>query len=173
LPWGQLVNQRVQGFHSPAASGLLSLLVQRKVTKETHPRRRGLQASGNCSCVALPPASMPSPAFRLREGTPGFAGCTSVYIQRTGAHRVRPPADFSYAPSPCLRGPRLGGILPQKQGQELKPSAPTRRGSAGMHGFEDQRHRSRCRASQPVPEIARRGAAMDRRACEAVHGRTV
>ncbi len=45
------------------------------------------------------------PAFRLREGTTGFAGCTSMYIRRTGAHRVRPAAHFSSAPSPRLRGP--------------------------------------------------------------------
>jgi len=55
----------------------------------TGPLWCGLWASGNCSCVVLPPASMPSPAFRLREGATEFVERTSVYVQRTGAHPAR------------------------------------------------------------------------------------
>ncbi len=40
-------------------------------------------------------------------------------MQRTRAHPARAPAGFSSAASPRHRGPRLGGILPQKQKQQL------------------------------------------------------
>ncbi len=38
------------------------------------------------------------PAFRLGEGAAGFVECTSVYMQRTGAHRARQPAAFPSRP---------------------------------------------------------------------------
>ena len=94
------------GFRSPfGRASYLSLLMQTKVTqRKPHPAARS-PGSGNCSCVALPPASMPSPALRVREGATGFAECTSVCMQRTGAHRARQPAAFPTPPSPHRRGP--------------------------------------------------------------------
>ena len=133
----------------------------KKVTKETHPRRRGLRASGNCSCVALPPASLPSPALRVRERRPGSADRPSMACSGIGAIPRADPADLIVHRSPHHRGPRWGGILPRKQRQQL--AGTMRRGersfrrSAGMHGFMDP-------APFAVPSIAgggdkaRRGA---------------
>ena len=66
------------------------LLVQRKVTERKHTPSSAL--SGH-------------PALRVREGAAGFVERTSLCAQRTGAHRARPPSDFSSAPSPRHRGP--------------------------------------------------------------------
>jgi hypothetical protein len=73
-----------------------------------------------------------------------FADRTSLCAQRTGAHRARHPSGFfPCARSPRHRGPHLGGILPQKQGQELafdqRRCERSLLRSAGMHGFVDQR----------------------------------
>jgi hypothetical protein len=53
------------------------------------------------------PSSAPSghPALQVREGATGFAECTSMCMQRTGAHPAHHPSDFSSAPSPRHRGP--------------------------------------------------------------------
>ena len=133
-----------QSFHSPCGrAGHFLLCGQEKVTKEK----------------ATPDGALfGHPALRVRDRTAGFAGCTSVCIQRTGAHPARHPAGCSFVRSPRLRGGRFGGILPQKQKQEQPLSHPPVRGSAGMHGVMDQRRRSRCRASQVTAENARRGA---------------
>jgi hypothetical protein len=64
-------------------------LCKEKSPKETHP---GGALSGH-------------PALRVREGATGFAECTSMCMQRTGAHHARPPSDSSFAPSPRHRGP--------------------------------------------------------------------
>ena len=91
-------------------------------------------------------------------------------IQRTGAHPARHPSGFSSARSPRHRGPRLGGILPQKQllaalapGQSFYVRERSQRRSAGMHGFVDKtgsvrgaEHR-RVRRKKPVG--ARAGSA--------------
>ena len=120
---------KVQGFHSPCgrASHFLCLCKESNQRKHT-------------------PGGTPSghPALQVREGAPGFVERTSVCAQRTGAHRARHPSGFSSAPSPRHRGPRLGGILPQKQQQPLAlvalatgfwRSKRLYRRSAGMHGF--------------------------------------
>jgi hypothetical protein len=114
----------VHSFHSACGrAGSFSLCGQREVTKRK----------------ATPGGAVSRhPAFRLREGAPGFAGCTSFNIPPTAAQRARPPSDGSCAPSPRHRGPRLGGILPQKpeqRGAKIFSSSP--RSSAGMHGFVD------------------------------------
>ena len=90
------------------------------------------RTSGNCSCVALPRASMPS--------------------------RVRPPADFSYASSPRLRGPRFGRH-PAAEAKSRSEHSSRQCRDTRIHG---SRRRSRCRASQPSrekPAGSRRGIA--------------
>jgi hypothetical protein len=133
-----------QGFHSPSASGLLSLLVQRKVTKETHPRRRGLQAS----CL------------------PTSRGCSGVRWMYVHVHSAN--GRTSCAPSCGLflrtlaapQGARLGGIMPQKPAAILRRRNRLRRGSTGMYGFVDSgavrvaEHRSHCRTSPQAPRPA-------------------
>jgi len=56
-------------------------------------------------CVALPPASMPSPALQVRERVPGVAERTSLCAQHPRAHRARAPSGFSSTRSPRHRGP--------------------------------------------------------------------
>ena len=99
---------------------------------------------------------MPSPALRLRERRPGSADRPSLACSGIGAIHRADPAGLVVRHSPRHRGPRLGGILPQKQQHEqLLTHLVCRRQrsscrSAGMHGFVDQRavrgaeHRRRC-----------------------------
>ena len=81
------------------ASGLLSLLVQRKVTKETHPRRRGLRAS--CPATAR-----------------GRSGVRWMYVRvhsANGRTSCAPSCGLFLRTLAAPQGARLGGILPQKQ----------------------------------------------------------
>jgi hypothetical protein len=96
-----------QSFHSPfGRASYFSMCGQREVTKRKATPSSALSGHpATAPCVALPPASMPSPALRLREGATGFVERTSVCAQRTGAHPARHPAGFSFAPSPRHRGP--------------------------------------------------------------------
>ena len=67
-----------KSFHSPAASELLSLAWPRESNqREGHP-------------VA---ALSGHPALRVRSRTTGFVERTSMYVQRTGAHRARHLSD--------------------------------------------------------------------------------
>src|SRR5450755_929210 len=129
------------GFRSSCGrASYFSLLAQREVIKRHGtPVVRSL-GSGNCSCVALPPASMPSPALRVREGAAGFAECTSVCMQRTGAHRARQPTAFPAHPRRTTRAP-LARLL-RARAKESPRCSPW------MDGFVDKRRRPRCRASQ-------------------------
>jgi len=79
-----------RSFHSPyGRAGHFLLCGQEKVTKEK----------------ATPDGALfGHPALRVRDRTAGFAGCTSVCIQRTGAHPARHPAGCSFVRSPRLRG---------------------------------------------------------------------
>ena len=132
------------------------MLVQRKSPKKHTP---GGAVSGHpaiAPCIALPPASMPSPTLRVRERRPGSADRPSLACSGIGALHRADPAGLFVRHSPRHRGPRLGGILPQKQQHEqLLTHLVCRRQrsscrSAGMHGFVDQRavrggeHRRRC-----------------------------
>jgi hypothetical protein len=58
--------------------------------KERTPRGRALRASGNCSCIALPRASMPSPALRVREAGPGFSTVRPCTGENARASCARP-----------------------------------------------------------------------------------
>jgi len=90
----------VQCFHSPCGRAGNFLCLCKESNQRNTPR--GGAPSGH-------------PALQVRERTPGFAECTSLCIQRTRAHRARAPAGCSCVRSPRHTGPRLGGILPQKQ----------------------------------------------------------
>ena len=140
------------------------LCLCKEVTKETHPRWRGLRAS------------LPSDfASVLRR----FADGTSLCPQRTGAHPARHPAGFFLRTLAAPQGAPLG----RHPAAEARARAAARTCLASRPTFSltqcrDARirgstRRSRCRASQALRRKARRGAAMDRRACAAVHGRTV
>ena len=97
-----------------------------------------------------------------------------------GRASCAPSFGLSCAASPRHRGPRLGGILPQKRqlalfssALDLSRSERSYRRSAGMHGFVHQP------APFAVPSIAGdgeegpKGRAQEARASAAVHGRTV
>ena len=111
-------------------SGLLSLAWPRESNqREGHPGGAVFGHPATAPCVALPPASMPSPALQVRERATGFAGCTSVYIRRTAAHRARPPADSSYAPSPRLGGPGWAASCRRSQ-RQMSPTTVSRQRGA-------------------------------------------
>jgi hypothetical protein len=122
-----------------------------------------------------------TPRWRaLRASCPASArGCYGVRRMYVRGHSANGRTSCAASFGLILRtlaapqGPRWGGILPQKPRLAPTTCICIPRRSAGMHGFVDQRRRSRCRASQPAPENARRVAAMDRRDCESVQGRTV
>src|SRR5450432_3044308 len=57
---------QLQSFRSSyGRTSHFSLLAQREVTKRNTPRQSAFRASATAPCVALPPASMPSPALQV------------------------------------------------------------------------------------------------------------
>jgi len=99
----------------PAGERVTFFACAKKVTKETHPRWRGLRAS------------LPSDfASVLRR----FADRTSLCAQRTGAPPARHPSGSSLHTLAAPQGPRLGGILPQKPKQPL--ASDQRRGERSL-----------------------------------------
>jgi len=106
-----------------------------------------------------------------------FADSTSVCWQRTGAHPARHPSGFSLRTLAAPQGAPFGRHPAAEARATARPySAMTR--TACSTKCRDARIRWMS-APFAVPSIsgvadqARRGAAMDRRACAAVHGRTV
>src|SRR5262249_10541251 len=79
-----------QSFRSSCGgAGYFLLFGQEKVTKEK-----------------ATPGGAPSghPALRVRERAAGFAECTSVYMQRTGAHSCAPPCGLVLHPLAAPHG---------------------------------------------------------------------
>ncbi len=71
------------------------------------------------------------PALRLREAAPGFAECTSLYMQRTSARRARSPSDFPAQPRRAT-----GGAV---------RAASCRRSKDSFRFFNCERFQSLCR----------------------------
>jgi len=101
-------------------------------------------------------------------------------MQRTGAHPARHPSGFSSARSPRHRGPAWAASCRRSSRSPFlllrQVSIEANDHVDAVQGCTDSwinRRRSRRWASQAGRENARRVAAMDRRDCEAVHGRTV
>ena len=90
-----LVFSEVQSFRSPVASGLLFGIAPKSNQKGLAPDAVVRFASGNCSCVALPPASMPSRANRTALCFSALRGCadsTSMYCCASAAIHRRAPS---------------------------------------------------------------------------------
>jgi hypothetical protein len=73
--------------------------------REGHPGQTLCGLPATAPCVALPPASMPSPALRVRNPPSGPLDGTSVCRRSARAHRARVPAGVSSGRLPSGRGP--------------------------------------------------------------------
>ncbi len=92
-------------------AGSFLVYSDKKVTKETPPRM---------------PRSRDR-AARVREVRPGFVERTSVYVQRTRAHRARDPLGISVLPSPRQTGTRSSRAPPSA----LRAPSPALRAGEG------------------------------------------
>jgi hypothetical protein len=120
-----LVFSEVQSFRSPVASGLLFGIAPKSNQKGLAPDAVVRFASGNCSCVALPPASMPSRANRTALCFSALRGCadsTSMYCCASAAIHRRGPSGLirnacdarhrerrAHPPNPCIPAFRRTG----------------------------------------------------------------
>jgi hypothetical protein len=113
-------------IHSPPGERVsFSCVAKRKSPKRRPPQSGGLRAFGNCSCVALPPASMQSPALRLRASAPGFADNTSMCWQQTGRNPLRPPCGPFLRPAATAYGTLVARIVRAEAEAEAKAKAET------------------------------------------------
>ena len=145
----------------PAGERVTFFACAKKVTKETHPRWRGLRPSMASDCASggrVPLTGHPWPAAEsARSIAPTLRALSSATRRATG-------------------GPVWAASCRRSNGNSAhKLCAEANDLIAAVQGCTD----SWINAPFAVPSIAgvadqaRRGAAMDRRACAAVHGRTV
>jgi hypothetical protein len=119
------------------------LLVQNRSTQEkTTPRFRAFRASGNRSCVASTPASMPSPARKVRESESGFSTGHPALAKRN-RHPCRLPLRGLSTPTRRCRGApgraagHRGPHFSEEPSQEQSRSAPRTLRTGVSSSFED------------------------------------
>jgi len=140
----RLADIKSEKLSSACGSRATFLCVARETwPKERPPRFRAFRASGNRSCVASTPASMPSPARKVREPGPGFSTGHPALAKRSRHPCRLPLRSLSSPPRRCRgapgraaghRGPHTSEELEQSKSRSAKPQLRTNAPSF----FEDE-----------------------------------